>query len=119
MPPAKPKPLKLVRQSKDEISLDEEDVNANVDEEDAHVTPNIDIFDPRCWDGLGQNMINMLVKNGPKRDLTIVNGPVDKRGRRSILGFTNVNFRADNGDGSLIGSGGWSEDDEDYDGGVG
>ncbi|KAK1423943.1 hypothetical protein QVD17_19254 [Tagetes erecta] len=63
-------------------SLDEEDVNANVDEEDAHVTPNIDIFDPRCWDGLGQNMINMLVKNGPKRDLTIVNGPVDKRGRR-------------------------------------
>ncbi|XP_021991445.1 zinc finger MYM-type protein 5-like [Helianthus annuus] len=57
----------------------EDDVDANVD---ANVNPNIDIFDPRNWDGLNRNMINDLVKKGPKRDLNMNKGPVDKHGRR-------------------------------------
>ncbi|KAF5785337.1 putative transcription factor and/or regulators TTF-type(Zn) family [Helianthus annuus] len=71
-----------------DANVDEDDVDANVDEDDvdanvdANVNPNIDIFDPRNWDGLNHNMINDLVKKGPKRDLNMSKGPVDKHGRR-------------------------------------
>ncbi|XP_022031555.1 uncharacterized protein LOC110932536 [Helianthus annuus] len=60
------------------VNVDE----ANVSEDDANVNPSIDIFDPRNLDRLNPNLINELVKNGPKRDLTIHKGPMDKVGRR-------------------------------------
>ncbi|KAJ0808162.1 putative transcription factor and/or regulators TTF-type(Zn) family [Helianthus annuus] len=70
-----------------DVDTDEDDVNANVDEtnvskDDANVNPSIDIFDPRTWDGLDPNLKNELVMKGPKKDLTIDKGPVDKLGRR-------------------------------------
>ncbi|XP_047336869.1 zinc finger MYM-type protein 5-like [Impatiens glandulifera] len=42
----------------------------------------LDIFDPRRWDGIDAKMIELLVLEGPKRDLNIVNGPLDKDNRR-------------------------------------
>ncbi|XP_076916297.1 uncharacterized protein LOC143575950 [Bidens hawaiensis] len=70
----------------DEANVGEDNVNASVDEatvgEDDANANFIDIFDPRTWDGLTPNLINELVKKGPKRDLTIDKGSVDKHGRR-------------------------------------
>ncbi|KAI3811621.1 hypothetical protein L1987_21347 [Smallanthus sonchifolius] len=70
----------------DNVNVDETNVveenDVNLDEDDVVEKDNVDIFDPRTWDGLNPNMINDLVKLGPKRDLTIVKGPLDKFGRR-------------------------------------
>ncbi|KAK4365813.1 hypothetical protein RND71_013693 [Anisodus tanguticus] len=41
-----------------------------------------DIFDPRMWDALDSKRIELLVTKGPKRDLSIVNGPKDELSRR-------------------------------------
>ncbi|CAN1193974.1 Zinc finger MYM-type protein 1 [Linum perenne] len=61
-----------------------ENFDANVDNEtnvdDAF--KKIDIFDPRIWDSLDSKMINILVVNGPKRDLSIEKGPKDKFAKR-------------------------------------
>ncbi|KAI3744343.1 hypothetical protein L1987_57422 [Smallanthus sonchifolius] len=70
----------------DNVNVDETNVveenDVNLDEDDVVEKDNVDIFYPRTWDGLNPNMINDLVKLGPKRDLTIVKGPLDKFGRR-------------------------------------
>ncbi|CAJ2657227.1 unnamed protein product [Trifolium pratense] len=69
-------------------SLDNEDddnlegnVNDNVEQANP-IEHSIDIFDPRNWDSLDSKMIDLLVMEGPKRDLSIVNGPKDKFSRR-------------------------------------
>ncbi|XP_021761137.1 zinc finger MYM-type protein 1-like [Chenopodium quinoa] len=54
--------------------------NDNVDHRETSYVPNI--YDPRVWDGLDSKMIDLLVKNGPKRDNSIVKGPKDKSSRR-------------------------------------
>ncbi|XP_076920556.1 uncharacterized protein LOC143581729 [Bidens hawaiensis] len=59
----------------DDTSMDEDEVNANLDNNDANVHPKIDIFDPTTWDGLNPNLINVLVKKGPKQDLTLKRAP--------------------------------------------
>ncbi|VFQ87752.1 unnamed protein product [Cuscuta campestris] len=41
-----------------------------------------DIYDPRNWNTLDSKSIDVLVKNGPKRDASIVKGPKDKFSRR-------------------------------------
>ncbi|XP_021978896.1 zinc finger MYM-type protein 5-like [Helianthus annuus] len=64
-------------------NVEKDVVGANVKEDDVDVAVNeIDIFDPRNWGGLKSNMINVLVEEGPKRDLTIDKGPKNKSGRR-------------------------------------
>jgi len=66
----------------DANNIDEDDVDANVvDEDNVNPNLNIDIFDPRNWDGLNPNLISLLVMKGPKRDLSIIKGPVDNIGR--------------------------------------
>ncbi|KAK9061091.1 hypothetical protein SSX86_018271 [Deinandra increscens subsp. villosa] len=62
-----------------DVNVDE-DVDGNMDEDNVEVK--IDIFDPRMGEGLSPNLINELVKKGPKRDLTFTKGPLDKFGRR-------------------------------------
>ncbi|XP_045827742.1 zinc finger MYM-type protein 5-like [Trifolium pratense] len=69
-------------------SLDNEDddnlegnVNDNVEQANP-IERSFDIFDPRNWDALDSKMIDLLVMEGPKRDLSIVNGPKDKSSRR-------------------------------------
>ena len=75
----------------DDVPIDDvpdvhENDNTNVDDSDDNFDdvpiylP--DIYDPRVWDGLDSKMIDLLVKNGPKRDLNIVKGPKDKFSRR-------------------------------------
>ncbi|XP_022010544.1 zinc finger MYM-type protein 5-like [Helianthus annuus] len=66
--------------SEDDVSVDVDE--ANVGEDDANGNPSIDIFDPRTWDSLNPNLKNELVKKGPKRELTIDKGTMDKDGRR-------------------------------------
>ncbi|KAJ0677501.1 putative transcription factor and/or regulators TTF-type(Zn) family [Helianthus annuus] len=66
----------------DEANVGEDDVNVNVGEDNDNGNPSIDIFDPRTWDSLNPNLKNELVKKGPKRELTIDKGPMDKDGRR-------------------------------------
>ncbi|XP_035833016.1 uncharacterized protein LOC110876755 [Helianthus annuus] len=71
----------------DNVNAGEDNVNATVDEEatmcedDVNPVPDIDIFDPRNWGGLSNDMIKELVMKGPKRDRDVVKGPVDKFGR--------------------------------------
>jgi hypothetical protein len=68
-------------------SLDNEDDNLedNVNDNVEQANPSehsFDIFDPRNWDALDSKMIDLLVMEGPKRDLSIVNGPKGKSSRR-------------------------------------
>ncbi|XP_035837182.1 zinc finger MYM-type protein 1-like [Helianthus annuus] len=71
----------------DNMNIDVDNVNATVDEEaticedDLNPVPDIDIFDPRNWGGLSNDMIKELVMKGLKRDMDVVKGPVDKFGR--------------------------------------
>ena len=63
--------IKHVNVVNDDIDEDIEHVfDANIDD-DAFVNENtdynVDIFDPRNWDGLDSQMIDILVVNGPKR----------------------------------------------------
>ncbi|KAF5759276.1 putative transcription factor and/or regulators TTF-type(Zn) family [Helianthus annuus] len=62
------------------MNVGEDNVNDTVDEDDVNPVPDIDIFDPRNWGGLSNDMIKELVTKGPKRDMD-VKGPVDKFGR--------------------------------------
>jgi hypothetical protein len=67
-------------------SLDNEDDNLedNVNDNVEQANPSehsFDIFDPRNWDALDSKMIDLLVMEGPKRDLSIVNGPKGKSSR--------------------------------------
>jgi hypothetical protein len=51
----------------------------------------LDIFDPKYWDGLDRKLVDILVQKGPKRDLSIQKGPRDKLNRRfSAALFTRV-----------------------------
>ncbi|CAO2813925.1 unnamed protein product, partial [Amaranthus hypochondriacus] len=75
----------------DDIDEDIEHVfDANIDD-DAFVNDNtdynVDIFDPRNWDGLDSQMIDILVVKGPKRDLSIIKGAKDKMGRQFSSSF--------------------------------
>jgi hypothetical protein len=60
-------------------------VNDNLDAENVDNSndngENLDIFDPTIWDSLESKMIDLLATKGPKRDLSIVNGPKDKTSR--------------------------------------
>ncbi|XP_022028498.1 zinc finger MYM-type protein 1-like [Helianthus annuus] len=62
------------------MNVGEDNVNDTVDEDDVNPVPDIDIFDPRNWGRLSNDMIKELVTKGPKRDMD-VKGPVDKFGR--------------------------------------
>ncbi|XP_019153537.1 PREDICTED: uncharacterized protein LOC109150015 [Ipomoea nil] len=46
-----------------------------------------DIYDPRNWDALDSKLIDILVKDGPKRDLSMNKGPKDKFSRRFSSAF--------------------------------
>ncbi|KAG6430774.1 hypothetical protein SASPL_108847 [Salvia splendens] len=46
-----------------------------------------DIFDPRYWDSLHPSQVDILAKEGPKRDLSIQKGPKDKLSRRFTAKF--------------------------------
>ncbi|XP_035845819.1 zinc finger MYM-type protein 1-like [Helianthus annuus] len=64
---------------KDNMNVDVDNMNAG--EDNVNLIPDIDIFDPRNWGGLSNDMIKELVMKGPKRDRDVVKGPVDKFGR--------------------------------------
>ncbi|CAO2814020.1 unnamed protein product [Amaranthus hypochondriacus] len=42
----------------------------------------LDLYDPRNWDALDRNSIDILALHGPKRDLSIVKGPKNTVNRR-------------------------------------
>ncbi|XP_019184961.1 PREDICTED: zinc finger MYM-type protein 1-like, partial [Ipomoea nil] len=44
-------------------------------------------YDPRNWDALDSKLIDIIVKDGPKRDLLINKGPKDKFSRRFSSAF--------------------------------
>ncbi|XP_019197750.1 PREDICTED: uncharacterized protein LOC109191596, partial [Ipomoea nil] len=44
-------------------------------------------YDPRNWEALDSKLIDILVKDGPKRDLSINKGPKDKFSRRFSSAF--------------------------------
>ncbi|PWA54809.1 zinc finger MYM-type protein 1 [Artemisia annua] len=54
--------------------VEDRDTSVNVD--------NVDIFDPKNWESLTSDMINVLVTEGPKRDKSTEKGPKDKNSRR-------------------------------------
>jgi hypothetical protein len=56
--------------------------------DDLSVSFQPDIFDPRYWDSLNQNQINILLLKGPKSDLSIQKVPKDKFSRR----FTTTHY---------------------------
>ncbi|XP_035842043.1 zinc finger MYM-type protein 1-like [Helianthus annuus] len=64
---------------KDNMNVDVDNMNAG--EDNVNPVPDIDIFDPRNWGGLSNDMIKELVMKCPKRDRDVVKGPVDKFGR--------------------------------------
>ncbi|KAM0026014.1 putative transcription factor and/or regulators TTF-type(Zn) family [Helianthus debilis subsp. tardiflorus] len=64
---------------KDNMNVDVDNMNAG--EDNVNLVLDIDIFDPRNWGGLSNDMIKELVMKGPKRDRDVVKGPVDKFGR--------------------------------------
>jgi hypothetical protein len=50
-----------------------------------------DIFDPRYWDSLDRQQVDILAQKGPKRDLSIQKGPKDRFSRRfSALFYTRI-----------------------------
>lgn len=75
-------------ENRGEVPIENDNLNTqNVDAENDDNLNNpfehsFDIFDPRNWDALDSKMIDLLVTKGPKRDLSIVNGPKDKFSRR-------------------------------------
>jgi hypothetical protein len=59
------------------------DINLNTSTiRDANDSFQPDIFDPRYWDSLGPEQIDILAEKGPRRDLSIQKGPKDKYSRR-------------------------------------
>lgn len=75
----------------DAHNVDAENVNVrNVDNANDN-GENIDIFDLTIWYSLESRMIGLLETKGPKRDLSIVNGPKYKSSRCFIDNlYTNV-----------------------------
>lgn len=75
-------------ENRGEVPIENDNLNTqNVDAENDDNLNNpfehsFDIFDPRNWDALDSKMIDLLVTKGPKRDLSIVNGPKDNFSRR-------------------------------------
>lgn len=61
--------------------------NLTDNQEPLETFPILDIYDPRNWDALDSRMIDILVANGPKRDLSIVKGPKDKLSRQFSAAF--------------------------------
>lgn len=61
---------------------DDEDNSNDNEKQETPFEPLFDIFDPRNWDALGSKMIDILVMEGPKRDLSIVKGLKDKFSKR-------------------------------------
>jgi hypothetical protein len=82
----------------DEIEENANDVDATLNgsttvesNDDLSVSFLSDIFDPRYWDSLNQNLIDILLLKGPKRDLSIQKGPKDKFSRRfSTAHYTRI-----------------------------
>ncbi|CAL8991738.1 unnamed protein product, partial [Prunus brigantina] len=58
----------------------ENDNVINEEEQPSQSIP-LDIYDPRTWDGLDSKSRDELLANGPRRDLSIENGPSDKFSR--------------------------------------
>lgn len=104
---------------KDNINVNQENVsvnhtdNVNIDANidvsvDSAPVKNIgsfhllDIHDPRNWDSLDYRMIDILLENGPKRDLSILKGPKDRFSRRFLRPFILELYRIER---SIIGSG--------------
>ena len=62
-----------------DVGANDNDHDDGVEDQDASVNvDHVDIFDPKNWDSLTSDMINVLVAEGPKRDKSIVKGPKDK-----------------------------------------
>ncbi|CAA0829052.1 hAT family dimerisation domain [Striga hermonthica] len=63
-----------------------DDLNPSLDASDSFQP---DIFDPRYWDSLDRQQVDILAQKGPKRDLLIQKGPKDRFSRRfSALFYT-------------------------------
>jgi hypothetical protein len=45
----------------------------------------LDMFDPRYWDSLNPKQIDILAEKGPRRDLSIKKGPIDRYRRLNDL----------------------------------
>ena len=74
----------------DEVPVENDnfdDVSENVHLSETYHFP--DIYDPRTWDGLDSRMIDLLVKNGPKRDHSLIKGPKDNFSRRFTANLYN------------------------------
>ena len=79
----------------DDANINNEGSGANVDDDanadgegngatvggDTNSSFQPDIFDPRNWDDLDPKMIDILLQKGPKRDLSIEQGPKDTLNR--------------------------------------
>ncbi|XP_065862079.1 uncharacterized protein [Euphorbia lathyris] len=63
-------------------NVDDVSDNVPIHNDCADDVPIDNIYDPRIWDGLDSKMIDLLVQKGPKRDLSIVKGPIDNFSRR-------------------------------------
>lgn len=67
---------------------DNANIDSSVDTQNVDVNnvdssfPDLDIYDPRIWDALNSEMIDVLIAKGPKRDTFIQKGPKDKFSRR-------------------------------------
>lgn len=66
----------------DDVHIDNDDdtLFENINLSETYHFPNI--YDPRTWDGLNSKMIDLLVKNGPKRDHSLTKVPKDNFSRR-------------------------------------
>ncbi|KAK9750779.1 hypothetical protein RND81_02G221500 [Saponaria officinalis] len=68
-------------------------VDASLSDGETNECPNhgdtfsFDIFDPRNWDALTSKMIDVLVEQGPKRDIPSDIGPKDNYGKFFSLTF--------------------------------
>ncbi|XP_058741791.1 uncharacterized protein LOC131614186 [Vicia villosa] len=64
----------------EEVNNDDDDNLEEVNNDDDNI--DYDIFDPRNWDRLQPQLIDLLVVKGPKRDNSISKGPKDSLNRR-------------------------------------
>ncbi|KAK9750308.1 hypothetical protein RND81_02G186400 [Saponaria officinalis] len=74
-------------------NVENEDVNEHPVpfEENVDISLTCDIYDPRNWDNLDAGLIDILAVKGPKRNLSIENGPKDKGNRHfSARGSTRI-----------------------------
>uniref|UniRef100_A0A803LSQ1 Cystinosin homolog n=1 Tax=Chenopodium quinoa TaxID=63459 RepID=A0A803LSQ1_CHEQI len=81
-------------------------VNDNVDHYETSYMLNI--YDLRVWDGLDSKMIDLIVKNGPKRDNFVVKGSKDRFSRRFTANlYTRVLLNAEKCDRDWLVKGSW------------